>query len=90
MPEQVCLSEYGLGTDARAREPHAVASHFGPRLFDWQVSEDVSRSWHECEAHAEIVKRLVPTESLLQTGQDDHSPAGVIGEPEVGYQSGLF
>ncbi|MCO5106226.1 MAG: BREX-1 system adenine-specific DNA-methyltransferase PglX [Burkholderiaceae bacterium] len=90
IPEQLCLGDFALGRDARSREHHPVASQFGPRLFDWQVNEDVSRSWQECAAHAAIVKQLVPVEAVKYASRDDDPPADGVRRPEVGYQSGLF
>lgn len=60
IPEQLRLADYGLGHDDRAQEYQPVASRLGPRFYDWQLNEDVERSWQECAAHAELIRRIVP------------------------------
>lgn len=60
IPEQLRLADYGLGHDDRAKEYQPVASRLGPRFYDWQLNEDVERSWQECAAHAELIRRIVP------------------------------
>ncbi|OSZ46388.1 hypothetical protein BVZ31_00680 [Alcaligenes faecalis] len=60
IPEQLRLAYYGLGHDQRAQEYQPVASRLGPRFYDWQLNEDVERSWQECAAHAELIRRIVP------------------------------
>lgn len=37
-----------------------MASRLGPRFYDWQLNEDVERSWQECAAHAQLIRRIVP------------------------------
>jgi hypothetical protein len=59
IPEQLRLADYGLGDDDRAQEFQPVASRLGPRFYDWQLNEDVERSWQECAAHAELIRRIV-------------------------------
>ncbi|NLY63726.1 MAG: hypothetical protein GX070_02040 [Alcaligenaceae bacterium] len=73
IPEQLRLADYGLGHDDRAQEYQPVASRLGPRFYDWQLNEDVERSWQECAAHAELIRRIVPL--------PDPEPAD--GAPEV-------
>jgi hypothetical protein len=51
-PETVCLSEYGLGHDERARHAQPVMSRLGPRYYDWQLAHSVEDSWRECHIHA--------------------------------------
>ena len=60
IPDTLRLSDYGLGHDLRATEHQPVASRLGPRFCDWQVNEDVERSWQECSAHAELINRIAP------------------------------
>lgn len=60
MPETLRLADYGLGHDDRANEHQPVASRLGPRFYDWQLNEDVERSWEECAAHAELIRQIVP------------------------------
>lgn len=52
LPETLRLADYGLGHDARAREPQPVAARLGPRFLPWQLEKDPATSWAECEAHA--------------------------------------
>jgi hypothetical protein len=74
LPDSVRLADYGLGRDDRAKEPQPVASRLGPRFYDWQLEQGVEESWEECERHAEILDRLLPTE------QDASEPASEGGE----------
>lgn len=60
LPETLCLADYGLGHDERAQQPQPVAERLGPRFYDWQLAEDVSRSWQECAAHAALILRIAP------------------------------
>lgn len=60
IPEQLRLADYGLGHDQRAQEYQTVASRLGPRFYEWQLNEDVERSWQECAAHAALIRRIVP------------------------------
>jgi hypothetical protein len=77
IPETVRLADYGLGHDDRALEYQPVASRLGPRFYDWQLSEDIKRSWEECEAHAELIRKIVPiqTPEELNTDEAPTSPA---------------
>ena len=52
LPETLCLADYGLGHNDRARHPQPVASRLGPRFFDWQVAQSPEESWRECHLHA--------------------------------------
>lgn len=74
IPEQLRLADYGLGHDERARECQPVASRLGPRFYDWQLNEDVVRSWQECTAHAELIRRIVPP-------PEPEQDSGVAEEP---------
>ncbi|MCC2636563.1 MAG: hypothetical protein K0Q68_282 [Moraxellaceae bacterium] len=76
IPEQLRVADYGLGHDDRAQEYQPVASRLGPRFYDWQLNEDVERSWQECAAHAELIRRIVP----LPLPEPMHS-GGVAEEP---------
>jgi len=79
IPEQLRLADFGLGHDERAQRYQPVASRLGPRFFDWQLNEDVERSWQECAAHAELIRRILP---LPQP-----EPADGIAEEQATYQS---
>lgn len=74
IPEQLRLADYGLGHDERAQEYQPVASRLGPRFYDWQLSEDVERSWQECAAHAELIRRIVPLPELGQASRVAEEP----------------
>lgn len=52
IPETLCLADYSLGRDARARANQPVASRLGKRFLDSHVAEDIDRSWEECAARA--------------------------------------
>ncbi|MDP9527100.1 Eco57I restriction-modification methylase domain-containing protein [Pseudomonas protegens] len=67
IPEQLRLADYGLGHDERAQEYQPVASHLGPRFYEWQLNDDFERSWLECAAHAELIRRIVPLPQPEQT-----------------------
>ena len=88
IPESLRLADYGLGHDDRAQEFQPVASRLGPRFLDWQLDEDVERSWQECAAHAELIRRIVsigdPTEDTGST------PPQVADAPAIYQQGGLF
>jgi len=51
LPEALCLNDLGLGHDERASKSQSVASRFGPRFYDWQVSQSAIESWRECDLH---------------------------------------
>jgi hypothetical protein len=74
IPEYLRLADHGLGHDDRAQEHQPVASRLGPRFYDWQLNEDVERSWEECAAHAELIRRIVPLPEVAET-------LGVAEEP---------
>ncbi|MRR56525.1 MAG: hypothetical protein EG822_18865 [Deltaproteobacteria bacterium] len=76
IPEVLRLADYGLGHDDRAQEYQPVASRLGPRFYDWQLNEDVKRSWEECEAHAELIRKIVPIQA-----PDDEGIAEVPTSP---------
>ncbi|MFC1743117.1 Eco57I restriction-modification methylase domain-containing protein [Candidatus Riflebacteria bacterium] len=52
IPEEICLADFGLGYDERAKKPQPVASRLGPRFLPWQLEQSVEESWKECEMHA--------------------------------------
>ena len=52
LPETLCLADYGLGHDDRARHPQPVASRLGPRFYDWQFAQSAGESSRECHLHA--------------------------------------
>jgi hypothetical protein len=52
LPESLCLADYGLGHDDRAKSPQPVRSRTGERFFSWQLGQSVEESWSDCERHA--------------------------------------
>ena len=52
LPETLCLADYGLGRDERAKQPQPVASRLGPRFYDWQLVQSADESWRECHLHS--------------------------------------
>jgi len=89
IPENIRLADYGLGHDERAKVPQSVASRLGPRFYDWQLNEDVERSWQECAAHAELIGRIVP---MPDTTDDEDGATGNVSEESGNYptQKGFF
>lgn len=68
LPDKLRLSEFGLGRDERAVEMQPVAATLGHRFHDWQLAEDVARSWDECAAHAALIRRIVPVQLPTEDG----------------------
>jgi len=52
LPETLCLADYGLGHDDRAKSSQPVRSRMGERFLPWQLEQTVEESWAECERHA--------------------------------------
>ena len=65
LPETLCLSDYGLGHDERAKHPQPVASRLGPRFYDWQLTQSAEESWRECHLHARNLLGVYGYASLL-------------------------
>lgn len=85
VPETLRLADFGLGHDDRAREHQPVASRLGPRFFDWQLNEDIARSWEECEAHAELIRRIVPVRQNEDVASEECNE-----QQQAGYQARLL
>jgi hypothetical protein len=87
IPEEVCLADYGLGHDARAKSPQPVRERFGARSYPWQSKHSVSESWVECERHArnllgpEAYERLVTMLSQAHTESVWEAEAAGIAKP---------
>lgn len=77
LPETVRLSDYNLGHDDRAKQEQAVASALGPRFYDWQLAQDATASWEECERHAELLDRILPLPAAT-------TPSNVAERPLAG------
>jgi hypothetical protein len=58
LPATLRLADYGLGHDARARDPQPVASRLGPRFHPWQLEGTVEQSWQECHRHAALIRAI--------------------------------
>ncbi|MDA2935409.1 hypothetical protein MYX82_13885, partial [Acidobacteria bacterium AH-259-D05] len=70
IPDKLRLANYGLGHDDRAKEYQPVASRLGPRFYDWQLAQSVEESWEECEAHAELIQKIVPPPPEEETSEE--------------------
>jgi hypothetical protein len=63
----------------------------GPRFLDWQLNEDVARSWQECAAHAALIRRIVPLPESMDLGAEGGDPVATSQETNVTYkQEDLF
>ena len=88
IPEAVRLADFGLGHDDRADAPQPVAPLLGPRFLDWQLDEEVARSWEECAAHKQLSREIIRS---LQAGVDANGSSVVAEEEPAGErQEGLF
>jgi len=100
LPETLCLADYGLGHDERAKQPQPVASRLGPRFYDWQLVQTAEESWAECHRHArnllgeEGYRRLLEEiRNPMSRGAEDENPAGrpearKVAEPPSPYGQG--
>ena len=52
LPETLCLAEYGLGHDVRAKRAQPVAARLGPRFYDWQLAQSAFMGSRERTLHA--------------------------------------
>lgn len=80
IPEKLRLADYGLGHDDRAKEHQPVAALLGPRFYDWQLNEDIARSWEECEAHAELIRKIVPIQQESDEADEADTSSAQNGE----------
>lgn len=88
LPETLRLADYGLGHDARAKEPQPVASRLGPRFLDWQLAIDPAQSWAECEAHAAQLEALWHhARQLAGVSDEANSDPSTVGEDAAIYQA---
>jgi hypothetical protein len=84
LPETLCLADYGLGTDDRAKQHQPVAAALGPRFYPWQLEQSAEESWEECDRHAEILAKLLPpSDPGKKTVPENAEDVGVdlFGEP---------
>ena len=77
LPETLCLADYGLGHDDRAKEHQPVASRLGPRYLDWQLAQSPEESWRECHLHARNLLGEEGYQQLLDDIEKGHSEASV-------------
>lgn len=87
LPTHLRLSDFGLGHDSRAKELQLVAVQFGSRHLAWQQNADVEQSWLECEAHAALIRSVVPAVYEEGSVTEDGQLADLISD---NYQPGLF
>ena len=91
LPEELCLADYGLGHDERAKVPQPVASRLGPRYYDWQTAQTPEESWKECHLHARNLLGEAGYQQLLERieaekrGEEWQPP--VVAEPQAEYGS---
>ena len=102
LPETLCLADYGLGHDERARHAQPVASRLGPRFYDWQLVQSAEESSRECHLHArnllgshEFAHLLV--EQIERCAADDEDYDGILTDRftrellgDDGYGTALF
>ena len=87
LPETLCLADYGLGHDERAKESQSVASRLGPRFLPWQLEQSVEESWVECERHARTILGDAEFERLkaeTANGPLASTASGAVPAPEPG------
>jgi hypothetical protein len=70
LPETLRLTDFGLGHDDRAGEHHPVDDALGPRFYPWQLEQSVEESWEECELHAQILAKLLPSSKSEQVADE--------------------
>jgi hypothetical protein len=98
IPETLCLADYNLGHDERAKLPQPVASRLGPRFYDWQLVQSPEESWHECHLHARNLLGEAGYKQLLDSIKSPkmQHKASQVSEPLAAYglsegqQSKLF
>ena len=72
LPETLCLADYGLGHDDRAKHPQPVASYLGPRFYDWQLAQTTEESWRECHLHARNLLGELGYRQLVESIDNPH------------------
>ena len=95
LPETLCLADYDLGHDERAKQPQPVASRLGPRFYDWQLTQTTDESWRECHLHARNLlgdlgyRQLI--ESInnpnLQDQKAENAPLPKVAEEPASYNA---
>ena len=98
LPETLCLADYGLGHDDRAKEHQPVAGRLGPRFYDWQLAQSADESWRECRLHArnllgeEGYQHLLCEIEAEKNGEivSQVAESDPVGYGQVDQQRGLF
>ena len=85
LPETLCLADYGLGHDERAKHPQPIASRLGPRFYDWQLTQSPEESWRECHLHARNLLGETSYKKLLYDIESESRGEQQILEPQVKY-----
>lgn len=88
LPETLCLADYALGHDERAKLPQPVASRLGPRFYDWQLTQSPEESWRECHLHARNLLGEVGYQQLLT--DIESGKKGVISQQMISEPSGRY
>ena len=95
LPETLCLADYGLGHDDRAKQPQPVASRLGPRFYDWQLTQTNDESWRECRLHARNLLGELDYRQLLenintpyhQDQKTENAPLPKVAEEPANYDT---
>ncbi|MDE0158079.1 MAG: hypothetical protein OXS28_21070 [Gammaproteobacteria bacterium] len=93
LPETLCLYDYGLGHDERAKQPQSVASRLGPRFYDWQLTQTTDESWRECHVHARNLlgepgyRQLLETINYPHQRDQENIPLAQVAEEPANYTS---
>jgi hypothetical protein len=92
LPETLCLADYGLGHDDRAKKPQPVRARLGERFLPWQLEQSVEESWKECEIHARNILGEAGFAKLQRELRGEHeaedAPAKLVAEPAATYGKG--
>ena len=72
LPESLCLADYGLGHDDRAKQPQLVASRLGPRFYDWQLAQTTDEARRECHLHARNLLGDLGYRQLVESISNPH------------------
>ena len=93
LPETLCLADYGLGHDDRAKQPQPVASCLGPRFYDWQLAQTTEESWRECHLHARNLLGKIGYRQLLENinnpypQETESAPLPKVAEEPANYDT---
>lgn len=90
LPESLCLADFGVGHDERAKKPQPVRERLGPRFLPWQLEQSVEESWAECEMHA---RNILGEEGFARLqaelrGEKPQDPSAALFVAEAGARYG--